>query len=192
MGPQGRHPGRHHSSAWSSATAADASRLAAIDTAIATRQVKHLIFRPVQGTGTVAKPELGTKRLCGNCGAKFYDLSKDPIVCPKCHTVMELVAVNARAARPEPAAAPAHAAAPAPEEEAVVPETAEAEFVSLEEADAESQGKKAPEGEAAEGAEEEVEIEDEGMDDATFIEEQEEGDEDVTDIIGDRDDEEET
>ena len=27
---------------------------------------------------TVAKPELGTKRLCGSCGAKFYDLSKDP------------------------------------------------------------------------------------------------------------------
>ncbi len=138
----------------------------------------------------MAKPELGTKRLCGNCGAKFYDLSKDPIVCPKCHTVMELAAVNARA-RPEPATAP-HAPAPAPEEEVVAPETAEAEFVSLEEADAESQGKKAPEGEAAEGAEEEVEIEDEGMDDAPFIEEQEEGDEDVTDIIGDRDDEEET
>jgi uncharacterized protein (TIGR02300 family) len=96
--------------------------LAAIDTAIATRQVKHLIFRPAQGTGTVAKPELGTKRLCGNCGAKFYDLSKDPIVCPKCHTVMELATVNARA-RPEPAAAPAHAAAPAPEEEVVAPET---------------------------------------------------------------------
>ena len=139
----------------------------------------------------MAKPELGTKRLCGNCGAKFYDLSKDPIVCPKCHTVLELVTVNARA-RPEPAAAPAHAAAPAPEEEVAAPETAEAEFVSLEEADAESQGKKAPEGEAAEGAEEEVEIEVEGMDDATFIDEQEEGDEDVTDIIGDRDDEEET
>ena len=166
--------------------------MAAIDTAIATRQVKHLIFRPAQGTGTVAKPELGTKRLCGNCGAKFYDLSKDPIVCPKCHTVLELATVNARA-RPEPAAAPAHAAAPAPEEEVVAPETAEAEFVSLEEADAESQGKKTAEGEAAEGAEEEVEIEDEGgIDDATFIEEQEEGDEDVTDIIGDRDDEEET
>jgi uncharacterized protein (TIGR02300 family) len=166
--------------------------LAAIDTAIATRQVKHLIFRPAQGTGTVAKPELGTKRLCGNCGAKFYDLSKDPIVCPKCHTVLELATVNARA-RPEPAAVPAHAAAPAPEEEVVAPETAEAEFVSLEEADAESQGKKTAEGEAAEGAEEEVEIEDEGgIDDATFIEEQEEGDEDVTDIIGDRDDEEET
>ena len=138
----------------------------------------------------MAKPELGTKRLCGNCGAKFYDLSKDPIVCPKCHTVMEVAAVNARA-RPEPVAA-ARAPAPAPEEEVVAPETAEAEFVSLEEADAESQGKKTPEGEAAEGAEEEVEIDDEGIDDATFIEEQEEGDEDVTDIIGDRDDEEET
>jgi uncharacterized protein (TIGR02300 family) len=35
----------------------------------------------------VSKPELGTKRLCGNCGAKFYDLHHDPIVCPKCATV---------------------------------------------------------------------------------------------------------
>ena len=165
--------------------------MAAIDTGIATRQVKHLILDPLKEPGTVAKPELGTKRLCGNCSAKFYDLNKDPIVCPKCHTVMELATVNARA-RPEPAAAPHAAAAPAPEEEVVAPETAEAEFVSLEEADAESQGKKAPEGEAVEGAEEEVEIEDEGMDDAAFIEEPEEGDEDVTDIIGDRDDEEET
>jgi uncharacterized protein (TIGR02300 family) len=138
----------------------------------------------------VAKPELGTKRLCGNCGAKFYDLSKDPIVCPKCHTVMELAAVNARS-RPEPVAA-ARAAAPAPEEEIAAPETAEAEFVSLEEADAEAQGKKTPEGDAVEGAEDDVELEDEGMDDATFIEEQEEGDEDVTDIIGDVEDEEET
>jgi hypothetical protein len=72
------------------------------------------------------------------------------------------------------------------------PETAEAEFVSLEEADAEAQGKKTAEGEVVEGTEEEVELEDEPMDDATFIEEQEEGDEDVTDIIGDVEDEEET
>ena len=136
----------------------------------------------------MAKPELGTKRLCINCGAKFYDLSKDPIVCPKCHTVLELAAVSARA-RPEAAA---RAVAPAAAEEVVVPETSEAEFVSLEEADAEAQGKKTGEGEAVEGAEDEVELEDEGMDDATFIEEQEEGDEDVTDIIGDVDDEEET
>jgi uncharacterized protein (TIGR02300 family) len=136
----------------------------------------------------VAKPELGTKRLCTNCSTKFYDLNKDPIVCPKCHTAMELATV---ASRPRPETVAAASAAAAAEEEVVAPETAEAEFVSLEEADAEAQGKK-PEGEAVEGAEEEVEIEDEGMDDATFIEEQEEGDEDVTDIIGDVDDEEET
>ena len=51
----------------------------------------------------MAKPELGTKRLCGSCGAKFYDLSKTPIVCPKCDTVMALAAVPSRAA---PGAAP--------------------------------------------------------------------------------------
>ena len=73
----------------------------------------------------------------------------------------------------------------------MAPETADAEFVSLEEADAEAQGKKG-EGETVEGAEDDVELEDEGMDDAPFIEEQEEGDEDVTDIIGDVEDEEET
>jgi uncharacterized protein (TIGR02300 family) len=137
----------------------------------------------------VTKPELGTKRLCANCDAKFYDLNKEPPVCPKCHTVMELATIAPRG-RPDAAAAE-HAAAPAPEEEVAAPDTAEAEFVSLEDADAEAQGKKAPEGEAVEGAEEDVEIEDEGID-AAFIEEQEEGDEDVTDIIGDVDDEQET
>jgi len=138
----------------------------------------------------VAKPELGTKRLCGSCGAKFYDLSKDPIVCPKCHTVMALTAASARA-RAEPVAAP-RAAAPKAEEEVAVPETQDAEFVSLEEADAEAQGKKPAATETTEGGtEEEIELEDEPMDDATFIEEQEEGDEDVTDIIGDVEDEEE-
>ena len=32
------------------------------------------------------KPSLGIKRLCTSCGTKFYDLSKKPIVCPKCLT----------------------------------------------------------------------------------------------------------
>jgi uncharacterized protein (TIGR02300 family) len=134
----------------------------------------------------VAKPELGTKRLCGNCAAKFYDLSKDPIVCPKCQTVLVPAAVSARS-RPEPAA---RAPKPAPEE-VIVPETQEAEFVSLEDADAEAQGKKVADGEAIEGAEdEEIEL-DERLDDAALIEEQEETDEDVTDIIGDVENEEE-
>jgi uncharacterized protein (TIGR02300 family) len=130
----------------------------------------------------LAKPDLGTKRLCGNCGAKFYDLSKTPIVCPKCETVFVVAPVSSRA-RPEAAAA-ARAAAVA-EPEVVAPETAEAEFVSLEEADAETAGAKT----GAEG--EEVEI-DPAIDADAFIEEQEEGDADVTDIIGDVDKEEET
>jgi uncharacterized protein (TIGR02300 family) len=138
----------------------------------------------------VAKPELGTKRLCGNCGAKFYDLSKDPIVCPKCHTVMAPTAIAARS-RPEPVAAPRPVAATAREEEVVTPETQEAEFVSLEDADAEAQGKKTG-AEAAEGAEAEEDIEiDRSLDDAALIEEQEETDDDVTDIIGDREENEE-
>ena len=130
----------------------------------------------------MAKPDLGTKRLCGNCGAKFYDLSKTPIVCPKCETVFVVPVVTSRS-RPEPARAPV------PVPEVVVPETPEAEFVSLEEADAEAVGAKTPAGEAVEG--EEIEI-DPALDADAFIEEQEEGDADVTDIIGDVADEEET
>jgi uncharacterized protein (TIGR02300 family) len=141
----------------------------------------------------VAKAELGTKRLCGHCGTKFYDLSKTPIVCPKCATVFQVVAASTSRSRAE-AAAPAAPVARPPVKEPVaeVPEVQETEFVSLEEADAEAQGKaKTP---AAEGAEGEEEIEmDESLDDAAFIEPEEEGDEDVTDIVGEgREDEEET
>ncbi len=132
----------------------------------------------------MAKPDLGTKRLCGNCGAKFYDLSKTPIVCPKCETVFVVPVVTSRS-RPEPAVV----RPPVPVPEVVVPETPDAEFVSLEEADAETAGAKAPAGEAAEG--EEIEI-DPALDADAFIEEQEEGDADVTDIIGDVEKEEET
>jgi uncharacterized protein (TIGR02300 family) len=134
----------------------------------------------------VAKPELGTKRLCAECGAKFYDLNKDPITCPKCGSVFEVVAVSPRGGRSEAARAPVPVPVPADEE---LPEVQEAEFVSLEEADAEAQGAKTP----AEGAEGEEEVElDESLDDAAFIEETEEGEEDVSDIIGDVENEEET
>ena len=34
----------------------------------------------------MAKPELGIKRVCVACGARFYDLTKVPAVCPKCST----------------------------------------------------------------------------------------------------------
>ena len=38
----------------------------------------------------MTKPELGTKRICAGCNAKFYDLHKTPIVCPMCEAVFVL------------------------------------------------------------------------------------------------------
>ena len=38
------------------------------------------LYRPM------AKPELGTKRVCVACGTRFYDLTKSPAACPKCGT----------------------------------------------------------------------------------------------------------
>lgn len=32
----------------------------------------------------MANPELGTKQICPQCQAKFYDLNKRPAHCPKC------------------------------------------------------------------------------------------------------------
>jgi uncharacterized protein (TIGR02300 family) len=40
----------------------------------------------------VAQAELGQKRVCTSCAAKFYDLNKDPIICPKCGTVFDAAA----------------------------------------------------------------------------------------------------
>lgn len=128
----------------------------------------------------MAKAELGTKRLCANCGAKFYDLNKDPIHCPKCNTVYVVAPVVTRG-RPEPA--PIVPRQVAEVEEVAAPEPVEAETVSLEEADAEAQGAKKITTEP-EAEEEEVEMEETLDDDDTFIEEQEEEDADVTDIIG--------
>ncbi len=38
----------------------------------------------------MVKPELGLKRVCVSCGARFYDLTKMPAVCPKCGTEQPL------------------------------------------------------------------------------------------------------
>jgi uncharacterized protein (TIGR02300 family) len=37
----------------------------------------------------VAKTEWGAKRTCHSCGARFYDLCRDTIVCPVCDTVYD-------------------------------------------------------------------------------------------------------
>ena len=34
----------------------------------------------------MAIPELGEKHTCVSCGARFFDLGKEPAVCPKCGT----------------------------------------------------------------------------------------------------------
>jgi uncharacterized protein (TIGR02300 family) len=135
----------------------------------------------------VAKPELGIKRLCASCGAKFYDLSKVPIHCPKCGAVYEIVV----ATRPVRPAGPVTARPPVPER-APAPEPQEVETVSLEEADAEAQGASKEPAPAEAGIEEEeagieeedVEMDESLDDDDTVLEEQEEEDADVTDIIG--------
>ncbi len=38
----------------------------------------------------VAKKDMGTKRTCQSCNARFYDLQKSPPVCPKCGTTQNL------------------------------------------------------------------------------------------------------
>jgi len=131
----------------------------------------------------VAKSELGTKRVCPETGRKFYDLNKTPVISPYTGKIVPIAPIPR--ARAEPPAAAAVRPAPVVEPEVAAPETPEAEFVSLEDADAEAQGKKKTlaEGATAPEAEEDVEI-DESLDDAAFIEEEEEGDADVSDIIG--------
>jgi len=52
---------------------------------------------------SVAKPEWGTKRICPSCGARYYDLLRDPVVCPKCSTPFDPEAfLKSRRARPAP------------------------------------------------------------------------------------------
>jgi uncharacterized protein (TIGR02300 family) len=48
------------------------------------------------------KAERGTKRTCQNpdCGSRFYDLNRDPIVCPICETVFQLAAPAEAVAAP--------------------------------------------------------------------------------------------
>ena len=75
----------------------------------------------------VSKDKLGVKRICGSCGAKFYDLCKTPIICPKCGIPYEEIA------SPKPSA-PVAQVKEAPEVEEVALETdevAEAEDVEV-------------------------------------------------------------
>jgi uncharacterized protein (TIGR02300 family) len=137
----------------------------------------------------VAKSDLGTKRICPTTGKKFYDLNKNPVISPYTGEVVPIAPIAPPRGRGDAARAAAATAA------ADMPEPAEAEeLVSLEEADAEENtGKvKAVVPESEDDIEIDETIEDDDDDDSTFIPDEEEGDEDVTDIIGDVGGDEET
>ena len=78
----------------------------------------------------MAKAELGMKLTCESCGARFYDLNKQPGICPKCGTAnarpVIFKASRGRPAEEKIAAQKAPVAAAAPADEDDVPE-AEAE-----------------------------------------------------------------
>jgi uncharacterized protein (TIGR02300 family) len=150
--------------------------------------VKHR-FSDILRIPHVAKSDLGTKRVCPTTGKKFYDLNKNPVISPYTGEIVPIAPVAPPRTRGETARASPPAAAE------VTPAPAEAEeLVSLEEADAEEKtGKvKAVVPESEEDIEIDETIEGDDDDDSTFIADEEEGDEDVTDIIGDVGDDEET
>jgi uncharacterized protein (TIGR02300 family) len=50
---------------------------------------RPLIKQALKGSILLASPELGSKQLCPNCQAKFYDLGRRPAVCPKCSAAFD-------------------------------------------------------------------------------------------------------
>jgi len=105
----------------------------------------------------MVKPEWGTKRTCPNCGARYYDMHHDPIICPKCGTAFDAEAVlKTRRVR---VAAPVEVPEPVVEEEidaGLEPDGA----VEAEEEDAEA---------AVADGEEEEEEEEEVIEDASEL-----------------------
>lgn len=120
----------------------------------------------------MAKPELGTKRLCPSCGAKYYDLNREPITCPKCGTIFEAV-MTSRAAK-------AAKVAETPEEDEDEDDAAAPEIVTLEEADAEAEG-----GDDVPDLEDddvELDDDDDSSDDDVFIDDEDEDEDNVPGI----------
>lgn len=116
----------------------------------------------------MAKPELGMKRQCLSCGAKFYDLNRDPIICPKCGAQFQAQQLVRRAE-----------AAKSDDDEEVASGAAEVDMVPLEEADAAAVEKEIP------GDDIDLGEDLGGDDDDTFLEQEEEEDNgDVSDLIG--------
>ena len=132
----------------------------------------------------MAKTEWGMKRLCPNCGTRYYDMRRDPIVCPHCGSPFDPEALLKTRRTRAPAVAE-----PVADEEIEpdlggeeVPEPAEAE-VALPEA-AEAEGEEEEEAEEGEGEEEEEEV----LEDASELGEDED---DMAEVIENVDEEDE-
>ncbi|MCJ2015398.1 TIGR02300 family protein [Methylobacterium sp. J-076] len=128
----------------------------------------------------MARPELGLKRQCMSCGAKFYDLARDPAVCPKCGAIYQAAATSR-------VAAPVISRSPVVADDEDETDEKGPELVSLDEVEAaEDEADPTPEDETADDS-------DTASDDDTFLEEEDAGDDDVSDLIdGDIENDEES
>lgn len=133
----------------------------------------------------MAKPELGTKRVCPDTGRKFYDLNRDPIVSPYTGKSFPLSFFE------ETGSSTKIVEKKKEVEEAVEveTETPDVEVVSLEDADEEASGGKSDDIPDIDDDDSEVELDDDDND--TFLESDDEDDDDVSDIIGGHSDDEE-
>ncbi len=79
----------------------------------------------------MVKADLGTKRVCPSCAARFYDLSKRPIECPKCNYSFEPEAMykQRRPRQPEAVVAEPVAREPEEDEEEEVAETEDGDAI---------------------------------------------------------------
>jgi uncharacterized protein (TIGR02300 family) len=125
----------------------------------------------------VVKAELGTKRTCPSCAARFYDLMKNPITCPKCGAsfVAEVLLPSKGDSSSQ---APAKPRPPVLEPE--VEPVPDVELVSLEEAETPAEDETA----AIEDVDLGEEVPVEGEEDDVFLEAEEEDEAAVPDIIG--------
>ena len=121
------------------------------------------------------KAARGTKRVCQNCGSKFYDLNRSPIICPLCQGVFQQ-----QESRLKPVAGNAVIDE---DDEAISPATASVDLVSLDEvAEAENDLPDIDE----DGL---VDIDDEDADlkadaDEPFIEDEDDSGDDVSGLLG--------
>lgn len=130
------------------------------------------------------KAARGAKRVCQNCGSKFYDLNRDPITCPICQAIYQQDARQ----RVAPAG---NAADNDDDDDAISPAAANVELVSLDEvAEAESDVPDIEEDGIVE-IEDDAELKDDV--DETFIEDEDDDDGgDVSGLLGGREEEDET